>query len=64
MESVVNEQMMSYLIGNGLISKNQHGFLVKRSTCTNLLDSFQDWVIALKGRVDVDIVFVDFSKSF
>ena len=60
MKSVVDDQMMFYLIGNGLISKNQHGFLAKRSTCTNSLDSFQDWVIALKGRVDVDIAFVDF----
>ena len=29
-----------------------------------MLDSFQDWVIALKGREDIDIIFVDFSRAF
>jgi len=64
MESIINEQMMYYLLQNDLIGKNQHGFLKKRSTCSNLLDSFQDWVIALNSRNDVDIAFIDFSKAF
>ena len=52
------------MLTNGLITKHQHGFLAKRSTCTNLLDSFQDWVLALNGRENVDVAFIDFSKAF
>ena len=62
MEAIVHEQMISYLLKNELISKHQHGFLAKRSTCTNLLDSAQDWILALKDRNDIDVTFIDFSK--
>ena len=64
MESIVSEQLMSYLLDNGLITKSQHGFLAKRSTCSNLLETFQDWVMALNGRADIDVAFVDFAKAF
>ena len=33
-ESIVKDQMLDYLPRNKLISKNQHGFLARRSTCT------------------------------
>ena len=64
MESIVSEQLMAYLLDNGLITKSQHGLLAKRSTCTNLLDTFQDWVIALNGHANIDVVFIDFAKAF
>ena len=44
--------------------QHQHGFLSKRSTCTQLLDSFQDWVVGLSNRKAVDVVYIDFSKAF
>ena len=64
MESIVYEQLMAYLIANDLISKQQHGFLADRSTCTNLLDSLQDWVLSLKDRLGIDVAYIDFSKAF
>ena len=64
MESIVHEQMMSFLLRNDLISEHQHGFLAKRSTCTNLLDSTQDWILALKDRGNIDVAFIDFAKAF
>ena len=66
MESIVGEQMLAYLHDNNLISKHQHGFLAKRSTCrpTNLLECFHDWVFALRAGSDIDVAYVDFSKAF
>ena len=64
METIIHEQLMAYLIANNLISKHQHGFLTGRSTCTNLLDSLQDWVLALKDRSNMDVAYIDFSKAF
>ena len=37
MESIVSESMVHFLRVNGLLSKDQYGFLPKRSTCTLLL---------------------------
>ena len=64
MESIINENMLVYLLDSGLISEHQHGFLSRRSTCTQLLDSFQDWVVSLSNRKAVDVVYIDFSKAF
>ena len=42
MERVVVSQMLSYLHTHKLITNQQHGFLSKRSTTTNLLETLQD----------------------
>ena len=56
--------MLAYLHDNNLISKQEHGFLAERSTCTNLLACFHDWVSALRAGSDIDVAYVDFSKAF
>ena len=55
---------MNYLLDRKLISRQQHGFLSKRSTCTQLLESINDWSVALDNKNNVDIVYVDFSRAF
>jgi len=48
MERIINVELLNYLYLHGLISKCQHGFLHKHSTCTNLiLESVYDWSVAL-----------------
>ena len=64
MERIINQELLSYLYQHGLISKCQHGFLHKRSTCTNLLESVYDWSIALNNKLTTDIVYIDFQKAF
>ena len=64
MESIINEHMLSYLLSHDLITKHQHGFLAKRSTCTQLLECFQDWVVGLSNKRAVDVVYIDFSRAF
>ena len=64
MESIISEHMLSFLLAHNLITKHQHGFLVKRSTCTQLLEYFQDWVVSLNNKQSVDVVYIDFSRAF
>ena len=43
-ETLMKENLLCHLFSNKLISKHQYGFLAKRSTTTQLLDCFSDWV--------------------
>ena len=39
-------------------------FCIKRSTCTNLLESVYDWSVALNNKLTTDIIYIDFQKAF
>ena len=43
---------------------SQHGFLKGRSTCTNLLESINDWTLYIENAEAVVIAYIDFSKAF
>lgn len=64
MESIIKNSMLKYLKDNNIISTQQHGFLSKHSTSTNLLECVQDWIVKLNCRLPVDVVYVDFSRAF
>ena len=64
MERIINLELLNYLSQHGLISKYQHGFLCKHSTCSNLLESVHDWCVALNNKYTTDIIYVDFQKAF
>ena len=55
--------MFDYFLTNGLISNQQHGFLAKHSTCSQLLETVNEW-IALKNCNIVDAVYFDITKAF
>ena len=42
-ERIVKESVLVYLRNNNHISRHQHGFLAKSSTCTQLPESINDW---------------------
>lgn len=63
MERIINVELLNYLYLHGLISKCQHGFLHKHSTCTNLLESVYDWSVALNNKLTTDIIYIDFQKA-
>ena len=52
------------MLVNKLISKQQHGFLAKHSTCSQLLECVNDWSIALNIRNSTDVIYIDFNKAF
>ena len=64
MERIIAAEMLSFLRKHNVISQQQHGFLSRRSTVTNLIETLNDWTIALKHRHLTTSVFVDYSKAF
>ena len=64
MESVIKDQLVSYLLSKGLISKQQHAFIKKHSTVTNLLESTHDWAVAMHCSHSVDTIYIDFKGAF
>ena len=64
MERIINRQLLAYLLKYGLITKEQHGFIQRRSVCSNLLESLYDWTVNLESRLITDVVYIDFRKAF
>jgi len=64
MEKVVVLDMLRYCKYQGLISKQQHGFLARRSTVTNMRSCMNDWTCALMNRSSVAVAYIDFQKAF
>ena len=53
-----------YPLVHNIIDPNQHGFVKKRSTTTNLMAYVSSLVESLDNRKQIDAVYVDFSKAF
>lgn len=64
MERVIVRDLLSYLRKHNAISKQQHGFLSKRSTSSNLLNTINDWTLAIRDRKFVTVAYIDFQKAF
>ena len=64
MESIIKDILCSSLLAAGRITKQQHAFIIKHSTTTNLLESTYDWTISLNNRTPVDVLYIDFFKAF
>ena len=64
MERVISCTVLAYLREHDMITKQQHGFLSRKSTTTSLLDSLNDWSMAIKRKRYVDVAFIDFAKAF
>ena len=62
MESILKEHIVAYLYNHKLISKQQHGFLARRSTTTQLLECCTDWSVCMKSNKTVDVIYFDFVK--
>ena len=55
---------MKYLVDNDIIPKVQHGFLLKKSTTTNLLECLDGWTKKFDDGRQTDIIYLDYSKCF
>jgi len=64
MESIIITQLTDYLQGNKLITKHRHCFLVRHSTYTSLLETVNDWTIALHSHHKTDAIEIDIQKAF
>ena len=64
MERIIVLDMLHYCKQQGLISKQQHGFLAKMSTVTNMLSCTNDCTCALMNKTSVAVAYIDFYKAF
>ena len=56
--------ILQHLISNQILHTAQHGLISGQSTCTNLLESLNDWTIYVQHRQQVTVIHIDFSKAF
>jgi hypothetical protein len=64
MEKLVKSPMVTYLSSFNLISKQQHGFVRKKSCMTNLLETLDLITETVNRGFSVDLIFLDFAKAF
>jgi len=64
MERMIADSVMNYLNSHNLITKEQFGFLSRKSTCTQLLATLNEWTKAANARNRIDAVYIDFAKAF
>jgi hypothetical protein len=55
---------MAYLSKYNLISKNQHGFMPKLSTVTNLLEYIHIVSTGINLGNSADVIYLAFTKAF
>ena len=64
MERITNNKLLTYLLSQQLITKQQHGFIKKKSVASNLPECLEDWSLSLQSKHITDVIFVDFKKAF
>ena len=55
--------MLDHLNKSKLIYRQQHVFLARHSTNTQLLESCNVWAVHLSNRKQVDVAYFDFAKA-
>ncbi len=64
LEKILFSHLLEHLFSNNLISSNQHGFLPRRSTITQLLGALNHWTSNYCNNNAVHTVYTDLSKAF
>ena len=63
-EKLLSSHILDHLYTNNLLSTNQHGFLPRRSSSTQLLGALNDWISMRKNSKTVNIIYTDLAKAF
>ena len=63
-ETELKRIIYTFLSSHGVFHRSQHGFMSKRSVCTNLLQSLNDWTIYVQARDQTTVIYIDFKKAF
>ncbi len=61
---ILKKKLLSHVSQLLLLTTKQHGFLLRRSTLTNLLSAEETVTRWLDEGDTVDIVYLDFAKAF
>ena len=63
-EKIVRKKIVEFINNNDLFNPTQHGFLEGRSCLSQLLSHYDSILSKLEEGLDVDVVYLDFSKAF
>ena len=63
-ERIIRKQVFSFLCDKNCLNDTQHGFRSGRSCLSALLDVYDDVMHMLNGDSIVDMVYLDFAKTF
>ena len=61
MERVIVKYLSDYLYEDKLISRQQHGFIRRKSMSTNLLETLNDWTLAIDNGDSITAAYIDLS---
>ena len=64
LEHILTRSITVFVLQNNILYDGQHGFLQRRSPCTNLLESLNDWTLNVELGYQTVIVYVDFAKAY
>ena len=64
MESLLRDSVVKHLVLHQLIRASQHGFMLGRSTLTNLLAYLESLTALVDEGHAVDVLYLDFAKAF
>ena len=64
LESIIKDNIVTFLEENYLIRDSQHGFMSGRSCLTNLLNFMEEVTSELDNGNSVDVIYLDFAKAF
>ena len=64
LESIIRDAIVKHMNVNELFSKNQFGFLSKRSTILQLVRVLDIWSEILDQGGSLDVIYMDFMKAF
>jgi len=64
MERMIADSVTNFLNSHNLITEEQFGFLARKSTCTQLLATLNEWTKAANAHYRIDAVYIDFAKAF
>ena len=63
-ETLIRDELVKHATENAIIKLQQHGFMKKKSTLTNLLEYLEGLTKAKSEKIPVDINYLDCSKAF
>ena len=64
LESIITDEIRTFMETNNLFNKCQHGFRNKRSCVTQLLEVLNDFSRLVEKGECIDVIYLDFSKAF
>lgn len=64
MEKIITEKIRIFLSLENVITEEQHGFVPRRSTVSNLLTCVDKWTSEWNERNSIDVIYLDYEKAF